>query len=83
MIVSQPVCADGLILQVLGEIPTHPIYIHSERDRQIREQKGKLNQLINGQNETEFYKERLSIEILENRKNDIPLLKLLISMIIN
>ena len=81
LIVSQPVCADGLILQVLGEIPTHAMYVYAERDKQIREQKSKLNQLINGQDETEFYKQRLTFEILEQRKNTVPLLKLLISMV--
>lgn len=81
LIVSQPVCADGLILQALGETPTHATYVHAERDKQIREQKGKLNQLIGKQVETDFYKQKLTFEILEQRKNDIPLLKLLISMI--
>ena len=81
LIVSQPVCVDGLILLALGEVPSHATYIHAKRDKQIREQKSKLNQLINGQAETDFYKQKLTLEILEERKNDIPLLKLLISMI--
>lgn len=81
LIVSQPVCADGLILQALGESPVHARYVHAKRDKQIKEQKSKLNQLINNQYETDFYKQKLTIEILEQRKNDIPLLKLLISMI--
>ena len=59
LIVSRPVCADGLILQALGETPTHAVYEHDQRDKQIREQKSKLNQLINGQDETDFYKRRI------------------------
>ena len=81
LIVSRPICADGLILLALGEEPVHDTYIPAQNEKQIREQKGKLNQLINGQVETEFYKQKLTLEILEQRKNDIPLLKLLISMI--
>ena len=81
LIVSHPVCADALILQILGENPVHTAYAPNQRDKQIRQLKSQLNQLINGRDEVEFYKERQTQEILNERSEQIPLLKLLISMI--
>ena len=81
LIVSHPVCADALILQILGETPVHTAYAPNQRDKQIRQLKSQLNQLISGRDEVEFYKERQTQEILNERSEQIPLLKLLISMI--
>ena len=81
LIVSQPVCADALILQILGETPAHTTYASNLRDRQIRELKSQLNQLINEQDEVEFYKVRLNLDSLNEKSEQLPLLKLLISMI--
>ena len=81
LIVSQPVCADALILQILGEAPVHTTYAPNQRDRQIRELKSQLNQLINGQEEVKYYIQRLNQNILNERSEQIPLLKLLITMV--
>ncbi len=81
LIVSQPVCADALILQILGETPAHTTYLPSQRDKQIRELKSQLNQLINGQDEMAFYKAQLTLDSLNEKSEQLPLLKLLISMI--
>ena len=81
LIVSQPVCADALILQILGETPAHTAYAPNQRDKQIRELKSQLSQLINGKDEVEFYKAQLTQGILNERSEQIPLLKLLIALI--
>lgn len=81
LIVSQPVCAEVMILRVLGYIPTISHYDCNIRKKQITDLKNQLNGLIERQDEQAFYMERLSKEILEAKRKEIPELDLLISMI--
>lgn len=85
LIISEPVCVDGLILQILGVKPPYETYTHHigsvQRDAQINAQKGKLNELVGEQKEVEFYREKLNRGVLEEKRKELPVLNLLISML--
>ena len=81
LIVSQPVCVESVILKVIGETLPFDSYEYGQRDSQIETLKAQLDSLINGQEPTEFYKSRITKELLEQKREHIPELDLLISMI--
>ena len=81
LIVSQPVCADAMILRVLGYPPKISHYDHNKREKQIQDLKNHLKSLIGKQDEQAFYMACLSKECLEVKRGEIPELDLLISMI--
>lgn len=81
LIISQPVCSESLILKILGESLPYEQYEHEKRDSQIKGLKNKLDTLMAGKADVEFYKEVLSKEKLEKIRENIPELDLLIKMI--
>ena len=80
LIVSNPVCVESIILQSLGKILPLENYDHTKREAQIKKLKNKLDELIGESSEQDFYLANLSIDLLEERKNLIPELWLLISL---
>jgi len=81
LIISNPVCVEGLILKTLGQsLPVNEMIKGSE-DVQIKKLKEKLKRLTKDTGEKEFYKKNLKKEALEKKRKDIPELDLLISMI--
>ena len=81
LVVSQPICVESLILQVLGKSLPYPSYKHIERDSQIAGLKNKIKDILAGRDETVFYRENLSREKLEKLKETLPELNLLIQML--
>lgn len=81
LIVSNPVCCESIILQVLGRNAAVGKYQHDKRADQIRTLKHQLNQVFNGQEEKDFYLANLTKEGLEESRKKIELLDLLISMV--
>ena len=81
LIVSQPVCADAMILRVLGYTPTISHYDCNIRKKQIKDLKSHLKGLIGKQDKQAFYMARLSKESLEAQRGEILELDLLISTI--
>ncbi len=83
LIISQPVCVEGFILKILNKNIPYKEYNHLERDKQIKGLKNALeNHIKNSGTETELYKQTLTIEFLEERK-EIPELDLLLSVVRN
>lgn len=81
LIVSQPICVESLIFRMLGRDPPCHEYDPKKRDAQIEKSKNSLNGLFGKKQDLEFYKEQLTIELLEERRQCIPELDLLISVI--
>jgi hypothetical protein len=83
LIISQPVCVESIILKALEENLPFAAYDPVIRRKQIKGLKSKLMQLINatGLTEEEFYKQEVTLEILEAAKLGCPELALLISML--
>ena len=85
IIISQPVCSESIIIQVLDEKIPDSCKIYNpnklERDKQIKSLKDKLNKIIRNEDKINYYKNKLSKDILEERRKSIPVLDLLISMI--
>lgn len=85
IIISQPVCSESIIIQVLGEKIPDSCKIYNpnklERDKQIKGLKDKLNKIIEKEDKLNYYQKKLSKDILEERRKSIPVLDLLISMI--
>jgi hypothetical protein len=85
IIISQPVCSESLIIQALGETIPESCKIYNpnkiERDKQIKGLKDKLKKIIGKENKLDYFRTKLTKEILEERKKSIPSLDLLILMI--
>jgi hypothetical protein len=85
IIISQPVCSESIIIQVLGEKIPDSCKIYNpnklDRDKQIKGLKDKLNKIIGKEDKLNYYQKKLSKDILEERRKSIPVLDLLISMI--
>jgi hypothetical protein len=81
LIISRPVCADSIIIRVLGHSLPHPVYDFSQRKKQISDCKNKLNGIIGRTDELEFYKSMLEKQKLEALRLQIPELDMLIRMI--
>ena len=85
LIVSKPVCSDGLILIILNETPKVAKYDPKKRSAQIAALKSQLNTLMGGTKsiaeQTSYYRKNLTKEKLEARRKIIPELDLLIAMI--
>lgn len=80
LIVSHPVCVESIILQALGHSLLFTSYDHNKRDTQIGGLKDKLNGLIGDADEEEYYKANLTIPLLDQRRELIPELELLLSL---
>jgi len=81
LIVSNPVCADGLILSILGKTTPHSVYMPEKRAQHIQDTKNTLKGVFNGIEPEEYYTKHLPKNILEQRRQQIPELDLLIRMI--
>ena len=82
LVVSHPICADSLILQILGkENLPHKKYNHDTREDQIRDTKNALKEVFRGIDSLEYYRKNLTKKLLEVRRKQIPELDLLIRMI--
>lgn len=81
LIISQPVCVESFILQVLGHKLPYECYDPQQREKQIKGLKNKFNQLIGKKEEAVFYKEQLPENKLEKMRKTIPELNLLVLMI--
>ncbi len=85
LIISQPVCCDSLILQILGHDLPYGAYYPARRNQQINDLKNKLDQLMQHPKSTEeqtaYYRKVLNKNILEQKRKKIAELNLLISML--
>lgn len=81
LIVSQPVCADSLILKILERTLPYNQYDPAARKTQIDGLKNCLKQVLGNKKDADFYKENLPKEILEKKRTTIRELDLLISAI--
>ncbi len=80
LIVSQPVCVESLILKILGHILPFDECSPKNCDKQQTQLKNTLDGIRQGENELSFYQRRLTRQLLEEKKEGIPELNLLINM---
>ncbi len=82
LIVSQPVCVESLIILSLDGNPPYEVFDPNQRRAQISGLKDHFsNHILQGCDEAEHYKTNLTHELLEERRQNIVELNLLISMI--
>jgi hypothetical protein len=82
LVVSHPICADSLILKILGkENLPHKKYNPDTREDQIRDTKNALKEVFRGIDRLEYYRKNLTKKLLEERREKISELNLLIKMI--
>lgn len=85
LIVSQPICVESLILKTLGRtIPKGCKNVSSDKDErkeQIRQLKDILSGILGTENPIDYYRSNLTKETLEQKRQKIPELNLLISMV--
>lgn len=85
LIVSKPVCCESLILAILGVDLPYDNYEPNQRKKQIDTLKDKLEKVMGGEKtikeQTAYYLQNLTKEKLEEKRQSIPELDLLISMI--
>jgi hypothetical protein len=81
LIVSQPVCVEGLILKILGKRIKHDKFDENIRTKQIDDLKASLGGIFESKNPIEYYRKNLNQSILEKRRKEIYELNLLINMI--
>ncbi len=80
LIVSQPVCVESIILKILDKSLPYEQYDPAKRKEQIKRLKNCVNGIV-GSNEAQFYQEHLTKEKIEEKRKNIPVLDILISMI--
>ena len=80
LIISQPVCVESMILDTLGYDLPFEKYDPTKRDDQITALKDRLRQVVNGEDEEEYYKRVLNKAMLEEKRKTNPQLNLLLSM---
>lgn len=81
LIVSTPVCADGLIIRLLGLRPLHQIFDPTNRDAQIKDLKNSLKGIHGKQPLGEYLKTKLTTADIEVKMVDISEIGLLVKMI--
>jgi hypothetical protein len=84
LIVSQPVCVESILLQVLNEPIPYAQYFPDKRKQQIADLKSKLNTKMGSATTVDeqiaFYKRELTRSQIEEKRKVIPLLDMLVSM---
>lgn len=83
IIVSQPICVEGLILKILDEVLPEKKLDLTRAKEQTRILKTKLDSVIGTEEEAVFYRQKMTKELLEAKRLEIKELDLLISMITN
>lgn len=84
LIISQPVCVDALLLKILDiPLPFSKMGNTAEEVKiQIGQLKSMFKQQLNGKKQTEFFQDKITIELLMLKRSSIPELDLLLSQIL-
>lgn len=80
LIISQPVCFEGFILRVLGKRLPHQQFNSNDREKQVADFKNSMPSCLRD-NPFEYYKQNLIKDALEEKRNNIYELDLLIKMV--